>query len=310
MTGPRRERRERSEPRRECAEGGRTLSARRARRGERARAQARVSDGGPCPPKEGFTLLEVMVAVAILALSLTAIFSSEAGAVKMAHRSRKMGLAALLVRCKMGEIEEQVASEGLPAVFDPGSDECCEDGEQEGFSCDWEIEPVVLPDNMFAEEEEGDGKDGEKASPMDKISSALGIPTGEGGDKPTVNDVDPASLLSGGGGGLASMALSMVFPVLKPSFEAQIRRATVTVHWKEGTIDHSFDVTQYLVSDQPIVDPAAAAGLGIDPNTGQPVTTGTGTGTGTPGSPATGSGSNLGFGSPGGRTPLLGGAVQ
>jgi general secretion pathway protein I len=253
-------------------------------------------------------LLEVMVAVAILALSLTAIFSSEAGAVKMAHRSRKMGLAALLVRCKMGEIEEQVASEGLPAVFDSGSDECCEEGEQEGFSCDWEIEPVVLPDNMFAEEEEeGDGKGGgDKPNPMDKVSSALGLPSSTGGDKPTVDDMDPSALLSGGGDGLASMALSMVFPVLKPSFEAQIRRATVTVHWKEGSIDHSFDVTQYLVSDQPIVDPAAAAGLGVDPNTGLPVTPGTGTGTpGTPGTPAPG------FGTPGGfRTPLLGGAVQ
>ena len=109
---------------------------------------------------EGFTLLEVMVAVAILALSLTAIFSSEAGAVKMAHRARKIGLASLLVRCKMGEIEEQVAAEGLPAVFDSGSDECCEDGEITGFSCDWEIEPVVLPDNMFASEEGEEGSEG------------------------------------------------------------------------------------------------------------------------------------------------------
>ena len=121
----------------------------------------------------GFTLLEVMVAIAILALSLTAIFASEAGAVKMAHRSRKMGLAALLVRCKMGEIEEQTASEGLPAVFDSGSDKCCEDGEIDGFSCDWEIVPVVLPDNMFAEDDDDkDDKGGDKKeSPLDKIAT-------------------------------------------------------------------------------------------------------------------------------------------
>lgn len=219
----------------------------------------------------GFTLLEVMVAVAILAVSLTAIFSSEAGAVKMAHRSRKMGLAALLVRCKMGEIEEQVAAEGLPALFDSGSDACCEDGEIEGFSCDWEIEPVVLPDNMFAEEEEDE--DGKKASPQDQLGSALGLPPGADGEKPSLDTMDPSTLLSGGGGGgLASMALSLTYPVLKTSFESQIRRATVTIHWKEGTVDHSFDVTQYLVSDQPIVDPAAA---------GQsPGATGTGTGAG------------------------------
>ncbi|HMI89970.1 MAG TPA: hypothetical protein VK509_01340, partial [Polyangiales bacterium] len=63
--------------------------------------------------------------------------------------------------------------------------------------------------------------------------------------------------------------------------------------WKEGTIDHSFDVTQYLVSDQPIVDPAAAAAAaaaagGATPGTGTDPT-GTGTGAG---------------------SPLLGGAVQ
>jgi general secretion pathway protein I len=235
----------------------------------------------------GFTLLEVMVAVAILALSLTAIFSSEAGAVKMAHRSRKMGLASLLVRCKMGEIEEQVAAEGLPAIFDAGSDECCEDGEIDGFSCDWEIEPVVLPDNMFAQEDEEGGEGGE--NPIEKISTAMGLGPDENGKKPSAEDIDPTELLSGGGGGLASMALEFVFPVLKPSFEQQIRRATVTVKWKEGTIEHSFDVTQYLVSDQPIVVPEATE---EDPNNPG---TGTGTGTGT----ATGAGN-----------PLLGGATQ
>jgi hypothetical protein len=34
----------------------------------------------------------------------------------------------------------------------------------------------------------------------------------------------------------------------------------VTVHWKEGSTDHEFDVTQYLVSDQPIpTEPEAGA---------------------------------------------------
>jgi general secretion pathway protein I len=36
----------------------------------------------------GFTLLEVMIAVAILGLSLTAIFSSEVGAANVAARAR------------------------------------------------------------------------------------------------------------------------------------------------------------------------------------------------------------------------------
>lgn len=203
--------------------------------------------------RHGFTLLEVMVAIAILALSLTAIFSSEAGAIKMAHRSRKMGMATLLVRCKMGEIEQQVAEEGFPALFDSGSDACCEEGEIDGFECEWEIAPVVLPETMFAPEEGEEGGEGTGADPLSKVGAAMGIdPT----NAQAAGNLDPSQLLTGGGmGGLASMALSYVYPVLKPSFESQIRRATVTVRWKEGSVGHEFDVTQYLVADQPIAMP-------------------------------------------------------
>jgi general secretion pathway protein I len=211
--------------------------------------------------REGFTLLEVMVAIAILALSLTAIFSSEAGAIKMAHRSRKMGMATLLARCKMGEIEEQVAKEGLPALFDSGSDECCEEGEIDGFECEWEIAPVVMPETMFPTGEE-EGEEGAGGDPMSKIGAAMGI---DPSNPQAAAGMDPTQLLAGGGmGGLASMALSFVYPVLKPSFEAQIRRATVTVHWKEGEVGHEFDVTQYMVADQPLAmpDPSDTTGQG------------------------------------------------
>lgn len=257
----------------------------------------------------GFTLLEVMVAVAILALSLTAIFSSEAGAVKMAHRSRKMGLASLLVRCKMGEIEEQIAKEGFPALFDEGEDECCADAEIEGFTCKWEIQPVTMPDEMFeSEDEEGEGGEsgddtkGELADEkLDSKSLEDAKEAADGADakkdKLDATDLmkDPKKLLGGGSttglGGLglglggedeaaggsemdaiASMAMQYVYPILKPSFESQIRRATVTVMWTEGTADKSFDVTQYLVAEQPIMLPD-----GSDPNAQNTGTDSTGT---------------------------------
>lgn len=208
----------------------------------------------------GFTLIEVMVAVAILALSLTAIFSSEAGAAKVAHRSRKMGLAALAARCKMNEIEEQIASEGLPALFDSGSDACCEETPTEGVTCDWEIELVTLPDTMFAPEEPEPGSD-TSADPSDKTGSKAPTDPSQKAPPPdpmtALQDVDPEEALAGGGlGGMAAMALGYAYPVLKPAFEAQIRRATVIVHWREGSKDHSFDVTQYIVADRP-AGPAA-----------------------------------------------------
>jgi len=184
----------------------------------------------------GFSLLEVLIALAILSISLIALFSGQAGAVKMAYRARRIGVATLLARCKMAEIEEQVAMEGLPAVSDQGSDDCCEDAEVEGFTCNWEIERIVLPESMFAPQEDTENS---VTDPLTQMPD----PTG-----------DPAAMLAGGQAamsGMASMALSYAFPILKPSFEEQIRRATVTVRWTEGQNPLSFDVTQYLVAEQP-----------------------------------------------------------
>lgn len=190
--------------------------------------------------KQGFTLLEVAVAVAILALSLTAIFSSEAGAIKAGYRARHMGLATLLARCKMGEIEEQVAKEGLPAVDDAGNDGCCEGAEIDGYSCDWRVERIVLPDlTEMAEEEEG---------------AATAAQAAAAGDDANVQD-----LLQGAGptgDAMAELAVGFSFPILKPSIEEQVRRATVTVQWREGEAVKSFDVVQYLVAAQPQLEEA------------------------------------------------------
>ncbi|MFW6067509.1 MAG: prepilin-type N-terminal cleavage/methylation domain-containing protein [Myxococcota bacterium] len=191
---------------------------------------------GPAPRNEGFTLLEVAVAVAILALALTAIFSSEAGAIKVGHRARETGVATLLARCKMGEIEEQVTEEGFPAIDDAGTDGCCEGAEVDGYACDWSIERVVLPDLTEMPEED------ETAT-----AAAEAADTGE--------DADVEELLQGAGpagDAISEIAVGFSFPILKPSIEEQVRRATVTVKWREGTSgEKSFDVVQYLVSGFP-----------------------------------------------------------
>ncbi|HEY6878813.1 MAG TPA: prepilin-type N-terminal cleavage/methylation domain-containing protein, partial [Polyangiales bacterium] len=62
--------------------------------------------------RAGFTILEVMIAVVILAIGLGALFASEAGAIRMAQKARTSTIATLLARCKMAEIEEQIAKSG------------------------------------------------------------------------------------------------------------------------------------------------------------------------------------------------------
>ena len=53
------------------------------------------------------------------------------------------------------------------------------------------------------------------------------------------------------------MALQIGFPILKPFFEEQVRRATVKVRWQEGPRETGFDVVQFLVSEQVASDPNA-----------------------------------------------------
>jgi general secretion pathway protein I len=293
--------------------------------------------------RRGFTLLEVMVAVAILAIALSAVFSAEAGSVRTAQRARKMGLATLLVRCKMGEIEEDLEKKGLPAIFASGADKCCKGAEIEGFKCKWEIQPIVLPDTMFGDDDEDKDKPGKKPGAGPELANAnpgaakSGSSTGSGSglssmlgaaaaalggksdsktgetkpgskddkktssskDKETPKDLlsgDPTRFLASGGGGdidgITAMAMQFVYPALKPSFQSQIRRATVTVSWPEGDTTKSFDVTQYVVGEQPVP-------LATDPNNpnallGASGTT-TGTGTGTTGT-GTGTTPSLGTG--------------
>ncbi|MET0386728.1 MAG: prepilin-type N-terminal cleavage/methylation domain-containing protein [Polyangiales bacterium] len=250
--------------------------------------------------RSGFTLLEVMLAVAIMSVALGAVFAAEAGSVKMAQRARKLGFATLLSRCKMGEIEEHLAKMGLPLNPETESDNCCKDAPIDGFECKWEVVPIVLPDTMFNPDEEEDGKSGSgsnasassgQSSGSDKgglngmlgaAAAALGVKkpgeTGEGSDpkdakdKNTDEKKDPKDLLSGdpsrflsgdntrGSGAeidsLTAMAMQFVYPVLKPAFQSQIRRVSVTVNWFEGSAAKTYDLTQYYVAEQPTaIDP-------------------------------------------------------
>ena len=55
--------------------------------------------------EKGFTLLEVMIAVAILAITLVAVFQSQSQSVSMAGHARFLTTASLLAQSKMAEME-------------------------------------------------------------------------------------------------------------------------------------------------------------------------------------------------------------
>lgn len=232
--------------------------------------------------RSGFTLIEVMVAVVILAVGLASLFTSEAGAVRIAQRARTTTIATLLARCKMGEVEERVAKEGWPAERIDGRDECCEGGEHDGFKCEWKVERIVLPELGSDEGQTGGtggtGGGGKLAGGFtagrDETGSAFaaGAPPAGGSSRPLPGAfsgladggveseggilgsvVSSLGESSGGGDPLSALVMELTFPVMKPVIEEGVRRATVTVSWKEGDKEQAFDVVQYLVNELPIL---------------------------------------------------------
>jgi general secretion pathway protein I len=233
--------------------------------------------------RQGFTLLEVMIAVVILAVGLASLFTSEAGAVRIAQRARTTTVATLLARCKMAEVEERVAKEGWPGEQIDGRDECCEEGEHEGYTCEWKVERIKLPDSEEDEEDEEDGdkkKDGDKDKPKggmidqlselskqdpgDRLSGITDMLSGGSGsksekiasagsddDKKSKDEREEESMLDP----MASMVMGLAFPMMKPVIEEGVRRASVLVRWKDGDKEQSFEVVQFLVSEEQIIIP-------------------------------------------------------
>ncbi len=192
----------------------------------------------------GFTLLEVMIAVAILGFSLTAIFSSEVGASNVAQRAKRQNVATTLARCKMGEIEEVIAIEGLPLLEKTDEDNCCDHAPVEGYECSWIVERITLPELGVDESEEDSDEDlSEQDRNNQRLNETYESITEQGGT--------PEEVIAGDAGNLALMALQIGYPLLKPFLEEQVRRATVSVKWKEGDKERGFDVIQFLVSEQP-----------------------------------------------------------
>jgi hypothetical protein len=91
-----------------------------------------------------------------------------------------------------------------------------------------------------------------------------------------------------GAQGMLQMAMSIVYPTLKPMLEASIRRISVTVRWKEGPNAKDFTLVQHVTNPQrglpPAMNPDLLGGGGLGGAGGPGGAGGTG-GAGMPGSP-------------------------
>ena len=249
----------------------------------------------------GFTLLEVLVAVTILGLGLTMILSSQAGLFASTRRVQHETVATNLLRCKMTELELELLTLGFPLIEQNDSGDCCADEDEPGYSCSWKIETVELPQPATMTEN-ADGKtDPSKASATDPLAALGAAPAGANtGPLGVLSDFEKGGGLSegsspedlassfassspGGPGGIAAMAMSFIYPSLKPMLEASIRKLTVKVAWREGEKERDFSVVQFITSpregslnpNDPNALAAAAAGSGAPGSPAAPGSSGT-----------------------------------
>lgn len=234
-----------------------------------------------CQAQRGFTLLEVMVAVAILGLGLTAILSAQFGAMNGVYHARGMSGAVGYARCKMTELEAHVEHDGFAELDEHDSGPCC-GNRSPGYTCDWRLEKPSFPDGTSAKLDLDTGSLGalgKLAGGASGAAPSTGAGPGATGGLGGITDAlgpGAGQLAAGGIGGIASTVMGMVYPSLKRVFEASSRRITVVIHWDERGRDHSFDVVQWVTKPQ--IGAGAASGpedlTGLGTAAAKPGTTG------------------------------------
>jgi len=216
--------------------------------------------------RRGFTLLEVVVALAILGMALLAIFDLNAGAVNSHAYAKRLTVATMLARSKMTDLEQQLYDKG----FDADDQERSGDFKSEGWETfTWKAQILaprtsnVSPDKLIealfgipAGPNGGvtglaalfaGGRDGGVSSLTSQLSGVPGYAQAAGGALPP--GATPASGLQALGpmGALAQTQMTQLLDQIQKG----VREIHLTVSWKEGNRTESIDLVTDLVSLRP-----------------------------------------------------------
>jgi prepilin-type N-terminal cleavage/methylation domain-containing protein len=220
----------------------------------------------------GFTLLEVMISVAILAMGLSSVFGSNVIAARRVAHARMVTQAALLGQCRMTAVESYLRKNQLPqtdqTLDDPpatGAEVCCE----APFSCEAKVEKIELPNppevssaagndllstaasamagSQFGASTGATGGANAAANPLAGLAGALGGLGGAAGGQPGSGAMSQGANVPNIAG-IQAQLLSSIYPTLKPLLEGAIRKVTVRVVWNEGSRENSILLVQYVTN--------------------------------------------------------------
>ena len=210
----------------------------------------------------GFTLLEVIVSLAILGLALMAIFDLNAGAVAMHAYTKKLTVASMLARSKMIDIEQDLYDKGLNSDDEERSGDFSDEG---WSSFKWRAK-ILAPRTQGVSSEQlisalfnipltGDGA---KDSPLSALFGSLG--SSSNSPKPaTPGSSNPlGSVLSAGGSSSSSGTSALGSGLMQTQFNQMIdqitkavREVQLTVSWREGKQLETLDLVTHVVSMGP-----------------------------------------------------------
>lgn len=242
------------------------------------------------PPEQryaaaGFTLLEVMIAMAVLALSLTSMLTSQMASLRATKYAQTITSVAFLADYQLIETEYIVRKEGGWVL---------EDKFYEGTFADqgWpDVKYKCIVDFL-------------KLPEYTELRAAK-----DSSDRANRGE---SSMYYKSAGDQAFTALGMVWTPVKQAIERSIRKVKCTVKWKNGNIDEEYVVNTFWADPEKLKQLPGLGGeakegdLGNEkqPGAGGASGTGTGTGTGTGGpgrQTATGSGPGAGMSMGGGK---------
>jgi general secretion pathway protein I len=143
----------------------------------------------PTKATRGFTLLEVMIGLALLGLALSVLIQGAASSIYSAKGAQMMGVATDLARGKMYDIEEKLLKDGFTDTNQSESDKTFEEEGWPTISYEYKVEEVELP----------------SYDDLQSISKAAGSGSGSSG-----GSGGSGATSSSGGGGFMDTGLGML----------------------------------------------------------------------------------------------------
>ena len=207
----------------------------------------------------GFTLLETLIAMAILVMALAALLGHQGVGIQMSDYSNRVSQATLLSQGKLLDVEQRILGESID-VFDN-----CEEGDfrREGFqqfrwkACAFKLEVGEGAAEALTE------KFVSLLTGMAGLGGGMGAAAGGLGGGANAGDAMSNNLEQAAG--QMSMAAGMI-PTFLQQLEDQIRKVRVEVSWKDMIGEREVVVERFITAlgADPVGDPPPLDGEVIE----------------------------------------------